>query len=287
MHLRPTPRRIGPPKTRGLALITVLWLISLLTVLATAVLAITRNHGRIAARAAQIIAAETLADSAIRLTLLQINAPLNDERPFAFSARWPLRLFDQTVNIRVEREAGRVDLNATDASLLAAVFTAGGINPERSRSFASRIIDWRDADDQPGPGGAEIEDYQRANLSYGPRNSPFESVGELRQVLGLADLSAELLDAFTVYSTRSPTIVLEFAQPLVHGALTRLSNGSVDTNSATPGPQLLMGQVARIHACTEKDAITLCRVAVARLTGSRLKPFLMYAWYTERAVKSN
>jgi type II secretory pathway component PulK len=241
------------PRTRGLALITVLWLISLLTLLATAVLAITRNHGRISSRTAQIAAAEIVADSAIRFTLLQINAPLNDGQPLEFSANWPLKLFDQTVNVEIEREAGRVDLNSTDASLLAAVFMAGGIDAGQSASFASRIIDWR-------------------------HTAPFETVGELRQVPGLADLKAEVLDAFTVYSTRSPTIVLEFAHPLVRVALNRLTNPPV---SATTGPQLLIGQVARIRTCASKDVVKRCRVAIARVTGNRQKPFMIYSWYTE------
>jgi type II secretory pathway component PulK len=239
-------------QNRGLALITVLWLISLLTILATAMLAITRSHGRMAARAAQGLAAETIADSAIRITLLRINAPLREERTFNFSANWRLTLFDQPIEVKVEREAGRVDLNAAAEPLLAAVFSAGGIELERSRAFASRVLEWR-------------------------RNKgAFVSIGELRQVTGLDDLSPEILDAFTVYSTRSPTIAREFAHPLVLEALESLSAPPV----SMPGHLLLTGQVVRVQACLTREEITRCRTAIARLTGNASKPFLIYDWFT-------
>jgi type II secretory pathway component PulK len=169
---------------------------------------------------------------------------------------------------------------------------AGGFDASRSRSFASRIVDWRDADDQPGTGGAELADYRRANIGYGPRNGPFEAVGELRQVLGLADLGADVLDAFTVYSTRSPTISVSWAQPLVRRALTlpslssevqsqQVERSGMRVDADAPEIQLMIGQAVRVHACVQQDAIALCRVAIARLTGHRTKPFQIYAWYTE------
>ena len=288
----PSPTRNSPraaaSRCRGLALITVLWLISLLTLLATTVLAITRNHLQTAARAAQIITSEAISDSAIRLALLRIATPLDPNQPLGFSARWRMKLFDEDVAIYVEREAGRVDLNATDAALLAAVFTAGGVDAEIAHAFASRIVDWRDADSIPEAGGAELEDYKRAGLQYGPRNGPFQAVGELRQVLGLADISPELLDAFTVYSTRSPTISPDFAHPLVLRALRHIANRSPGESGApgmaltgpTPTRQQLIGQVTRVRACLLGSPLSLCRVAVVRLTGNSLKPFLIYTWFT-------
>ena len=47
------------------------------------------------------------------------------------------------------------------------------------------IVDWRDKDDVRLPHGAEIDDYRAAGMAYGPRNSPFETLGELRLVLGV------------------------------------------------------------------------------------------------------
>jgi len=189
-----------------------------------------------------------------------------------FSTRQQIELFDRTIDVRVEHEAGRVDLNATEAPLLATVFVAGGLDAEVAATFASRIIDWRDADDERSAGGAERSDYAIAKIGYGPRNGPFESVGELQQVLGLSELSSSILDAFTVYSTRSPTISREYAHPLIREAV----------NSSSPTPQSLIGQAVRVHACTRSYDLMVCRAAVVRLMHGS-PAFLIHAWYTEES----
>lgn len=253
-------------KSRGLALIAVLWLVSLLTVLATSMLAITRSNARMSSRSAQFIEAATVADSAIRLTLARSSSLSID----GFSTTQRVELFDRTIDVRIEHEAGRVDLNATEAPLLTAVFVAGGIDAQQAETFAARIIDWRDADDERTVGGAERSDYELAKIGYEPRNGPFESVGELQQVSGLNELSPSILDAFTVYSTRSPTISREYAHPLVRGAVT----------SSSPTPHSLIGQAVRVHACIKSGEMIVCRVAVVRLMNSS-PTFLIHAWYTE------
>jgi general secretion pathway protein K len=266
---------------RGLALIAVLWMLTLLTLLATAMLAVARSNARLSSRNAQFISSAATADSAIRLAMLRTFAPQSADAHFGFSTQWRLELFNQQVDVRVEREAGRADLNATNAPLLAAVFVAGGVDPHEAQSFAARIIDWRDADDEPGAGGAERQDYALDQPGYAPRNGPFESVEELRQVLGLAELSPEILDAFTVYSTRSPTIAYEFAHPLVRRALDLLSTSAAETPQHI-GTSDLNGQAIRIHACTGQNKVTLCRAAIIRWMSQRNRPFRTHAWYTEQ-----
>jgi len=265
-------------RSRGLALIAVLWMVSLLTVLATSMLSITRANAKMSSRSAQFVAAKVVADSAIRLILARGSGLAID----AFSTRRQLEVFDQAVDVRIEREAGRIDLNAAEASLLSAAFVAGGIDGATADTFASRIIDWRDADVEPVAGGAEAPDYAHAKLDYGPRNGPFESVGELQQLLGLSELNPSILDAFTVYSTRSPTISRENAHPLVQTALDLQVSGPAHNDTSTASSvQQLIGQAVRIHACTEVSDMTLCRVAIVRIMNG-VPAFLTHAWYTEK-----
>lgn len=66
---------------------------------------------------------------------------------------------------------------------------------------ADRILDWR----EPGIGkrlnGAKAEDYRAAGIVYGPRKAPFESVEEVKLVMGMtAQLFDALAPALTVYS---------------------------------------------------------------------------------------
>src|SRR6185503_9920552 len=97
---------------------------------------------RMSSRAVRTISAQVIADSALRLTLLELAHSAGESRELGFDARWRIKLFDRDVDISVEREAGRVDLNVADASLIAAVFIASGTEVVTARSFASRIIDW-------------------------------------------------------------------------------------------------------------------------------------------------
>ena len=71
--LRP-PRR-SRERTRGVALIAVLWLLALLTLLATSTVALSVSHRRAAQRLAQAVELDARADSAIRVTFLRIIAP--------------------------------------------------------------------------------------------------------------------------------------------------------------------------------------------------------------------
>jgi len=56
--------------------------------------------------------------------------------------------------------------------------------------IAASIIDWRDADNQVTPGGAEADYYNSLQPPYQPRNGPLQTVRELLMVKGI---SRELL----------------------------------------------------------------------------------------------
>ncbi len=79
-------------------------------------------------------------------------------------------------------EAGRLDVNHAPAEILAAL-------PGLDAGIAAAIVDWRDADDTVGEGGAERGDgaYAGAKIPYAPRNAPFEALEELRLVRGVTD----------------------------------------------------------------------------------------------------
>ena len=77
-------------------------------------------------------------------------------------------------------EASKLNLNTARREMLEAL-------PRMTPELAAAIIDWRDADGEITPGGAESETYQRRQPAYSCKNAPFESVDELRLVAG-ADL---------------------------------------------------------------------------------------------------
>jgi general secretion pathway protein K len=71
-------------------------------------------------------------------------------------------------------------------------------------AFPSRVVDWRDQDNDVGEDGAEAAEYEDAGLPYRPTNRWFRSVEEVRLILGLSNAEFVRLKPFiTVYTGRA------------------------------------------------------------------------------------
>jgi general secretion pathway protein K len=276
-------------RQKGIALITVLWLITLLTLLAGAAITLSVTHRRTASRYATTIQADLTLDAALRVLLLRLAAPPDRAPPFPLGNTQTVSVLDERVSVIVQREAGRIDLNTADIDLLTAFFAANDWTEADARSMAARIVDWRDPDDETEPGGAESREYQTAQLSYGPHDGPFESVEELHQVLGSERISSELFESLTVF-THAPGSVESAATPAVKRALIwadqrQLGGHRWLKDAPNAGPSAvgilsaasLSGEVLRLRACAGHPA-ERCRVAVVRLTGNTKKPLQVFEW---------
>jgi general secretion pathway protein K len=274
-------------RARGVALVAVLLLIAGLIAIATAIVTLSVSQRRAAQRAYEADARRELLDGALRVALAEIsNSKPNG--PF-WHPREPrqVSIGGKHVEVNLERESGRIDINTADPKYLIAALAVMGRSETEARAGAARIRDWIDADDEPGrDGGAERREYQEAHLSYEPRNAPFESVEELRQVLGLQDLSDQQLDSFTVYSQQLEPYAAE-APTTVRDALAWLakSAGEGGANSPLPPPLTNSGEsvsyagsVIRLRACQADDPQAPCRVTVQRITGSLRNPFQIFLW---------
>jgi DNA uptake protein ComE-like DNA-binding protein len=72
-------------------------------------------------------------------------------------------------------EASKLNLNSATADMLAAL---PGMTPD----FAASIYNWSHATTDVAPGGATAQNYEMLDTPYEPKNSPFETVEELRLV---------------------------------------------------------------------------------------------------------
>ncbi len=197
--LRRGPSRAHPHRRRGSVLIIALWIAFGLVALAlyfaqTVSFELRAADQRTAAyEAAQAIAGALRYASNVLATVPE--APgvppdefdyLSEAIPIGEATVWflgrPLRhaRANQPAFGLVD-EASKLNLNTATVEMLQLL---PGMTPE----FAAAIVDWRDADSEPGPGGAEDETYLRLSPAYRCKNAPFESVEELRLVYG-ADLS--------------------------------------------------------------------------------------------------
>lgn len=189
-------------RQRGVALVLVMWLVALLIALVGAYAMTARiehMQGRTLARG---IVAEQAARAGLEYAMTRLTDPDPALQWSPDGRAYPWAFGDAVVEVRVVDESGKVDLNAAEPPLLAALFQAAGSEPDTAAAVAAAIIDWRDSDTltQPG-GGAEDAQYAAAGRPYGAKDAPFETVGEVEQVLGMTPaLYARVEEYLTVFS---------------------------------------------------------------------------------------
>lgn len=202
--------RMGPAcplpanRQRGIAFLIVLWVVALVAVLMGSFAVIARTENLQARHLLDSTRARYAAEAGINLAAyaLRRNQPdkrwVPDGRPYKFSFN------GAELTIKVNDESGKIDINAASPEQLQQLFkSVGDLDEQKAQELAARVQDWRDPDDLVTVNGAEQADYEQADLAYGPANSPFVTVGELQQVLGMNyDLFKKLQPAITVYSGR-------------------------------------------------------------------------------------
>jgi general secretion pathway protein K len=275
------------------ALISVLWGIALLSIVAASFLSAGKVSYRHAHNTLEIAQTDAVAEAAINRAILA----LLDLRP---DKRWRVDGIAQTFNfagtsvrISIQDELGRIDLNHADGSLLVGLFQSAGLDAPLASSLVDKILDWRDTNALKRLNGAKAQDYVRTGRAYRPRNGPFQSVDELKLVMDVtAELFRRVEPALTVYSGR-PFIDPRVAPAEALLALPAMDAGKVasliaDRAASTYGQPLpggasapslpVTGRAFTIRAEFEKPSGLPAREAVVRITDDPAKPYWVLSW---------
>jgi len=298
MGLQPQPLR-GHVKsrTRGIALVLVLWLTVLLTVIAGSFAYGMRNEALAARNTLSSAQARSLAEGAVHRTVFELMRP--KVSPEVWAADGSVHVWDDAgarIAVSATDESGKIDLNnAPDELLKGLLQTAGGLDADATARLVDAIGDWKDADDLRRPNGAEAPDYQAAGLAYKPANAPFEAVAELQRVLGMTPaLYARIADSLTVhsriggvnpaYASRVVLLSLPGATPEMVDAYIAQRNDALAAKT-TPPNLPLAGSVVnavniwRIHAeVTMSDGVNAVREAVIRPGADRRRLLVVLEW---------
>ena len=207
-------------RDRGAALLLVLWLLLLMAGL-VAVFALTaRTEALQGSALRQQVAARQAAEAGIEMAAYRLSAPdpnarwVSDGRPNAMTFE------GYTLEVRVQDEGGKFDLNVVDPSQLAKLMTVLGVEEDRAARLAGAIQDWRDEDDLLAlAGGAEDRDYAAAGLPYGAKDMPFTTLSELQQILGMDLDTYRLMAPYVTIYTAQPAPEAALAQPPVLAAM--------------------------------------------------------------------
>ena len=195
----------GAAKTlgqRGWALISVLWALSILTMLVAAAQTLSFSSAQRERRALDAAETDAALDAGVVRAVLGITDPRPQQRWRVDGVAQQFVLDGRTIRVTVQDEFGRIDLNAADGSLLNQLLRSAGVPEDGAEALTDNILDWRGRpSDFRRLHGASAADYAKAGLAWRPRHGAFQSVDELRLVLGMSPaLFARLRPALTVYS---------------------------------------------------------------------------------------
>ncbi len=216
-QLSGTHRGSRGSRHRGIALVLVLWTLTLLTVMAVGMTATQRTETALTENVIAEARFRAQSDAAIAYAAFTfLNPPpepagvlsrggsgadTGDEAaewlPNGVPRPWT---FDGTpINIAVFNEQSRINLNRATVQVLTALLEALGAEEETAAGIADAIADWRDEDDLKLLNGAEDPDYEHAGRPFGAKDAPFVAVEELQQVMGVSpEVYARMAPELTV-----------------------------------------------------------------------------------------
>lgn len=195
-------------RNRGVALVLVLWMLTLLTLMAAGYSATMRTETRLTAHHVQTARARALSEAGIWFGIRELLRPQTAEAfPPLDGTPLTLELERNTIEVRLYDESGKIDLNTARPELLQGLFESAGLTRQDSLSLLDALLDWRDRDNLKRNNGAEDEEYLSAGREYGAKDGPFNSVAELRLVLGMSE---------TVFRRIAPALTVHSHQPLIN-----------------------------------------------------------------------
>ena len=220
---------MGFSRQKGFALISALWLIVLMTVIAGALSWTSRQSIISTGAIVGGVQARYLADGAAQLVYANLLQRLPAQRLLADGEILELKLPGGEARVKVTDENGKVDINAAQQPLLARLLYSLDVEKSQADALADAIIDYRDDNSLRHLNGAEDDDYRVAGLSWEAKDSPFTSIGELRKVYGMDEVIYDAVRPYVTIYARHQGVNPEVASLPV---LIAISNDSVSTLEA-------------------------------------------------------
>jgi type II secretory pathway component PulK len=185
----PKPSIFRSRSRRGVALLTVLMTLVLISALAAVTRASTGAQLHALERNVQTTKARWQAEGCAALGLAELNAAQASSRGTAWNALDSVLTRPRSPDVvrgcvlRVEATGRVLGVGQHDTQSLTRLFIGGGIAPTRAYSLALALSDWIDEDDVAQDGGAESDWYVAAHRAP-PRNAGIRSLDELVLVRG-------------------------------------------------------------------------------------------------------
>lgn len=221
-------RNVNHNRRRGIALVSVLWVLLLLSLMAAAISSTSRSSGQLTNNLRHATQARYAAEAGMQWAFWGLDIPADQIPWLADGSVYEMPLADMLIQVAVVDENGKIGLNVATEAMLKPLLIAAEVDDARIDGLVDAILDWRDGDDLTRLNGAEDEDYLLAGLEWESKDAPFESILELRQVLGMdEEVFRAIRDSVTVHSGKQ-TVNPLVAPKLVLMALSDMDEGQAE-----------------------------------------------------------
>ena len=190
-------------KEKGIALLMVLWVLILLSAIATEFCYAMRTEVNMVRNFKEQTEAYYIALAGLNRAVMELvrNELIpekrkileeEDETADETSQRWrinttipPVPFSEGQFQVKIENEAGKININTADESLLRMMLNNFELEEQEKSVIVDSIIDWRDENDLHRMNGAENDYYQSLPTPYECKNGDFDAVEELLMVRGI------------------------------------------------------------------------------------------------------
>lgn len=184
----------------GIALLMVLWVLTILMVIVLSFSFMTRTETQSTVSFKEGIERKFLAESGIERGIMEIfYRTMNKNQALVLEGTeiWNIdgtpysaQLGDGYYTVRVVDESGKLDINRVSDILLKNLLMNSGIEEQDADIIVDSILDWRDQDDLHRLHGAEDDYYLSLSNPYEAKDNKFDTLEELLLVRGM---TAEIL----------------------------------------------------------------------------------------------
>lgn len=286
-------------RQQGVALVLVLWVVTLLAVIGGNFAFSMRGEAQIARNLLNAAQLQAQADAGQRLAWFELLKPASE--PQRWQGDGMLHEFasaSTVVRVSIVDESGKINLNTAPDALLSGLFRSAGMTEEATASLLNAVLDWRTSGNIKRLGGAKEQEYLAAGKNYGPPNAPFETVDELQRVLGMtSEIFRKIAPALTIYS-RQPGLHPMFAPREALLAIPGINPAAVEQFLVQRQQAAANGQPAPVLAgsagflsvssggsaytvrseATAPDGASFLRIAVVKPGTDQKRPISVLTW---------
>lgn len=287
-------------RQRGVALVLVLWVITLLSVIAGNFAFSMRGEAHIARNLLSAAQAQAQADAGVQRAWYELLKPPTE------LLRWKgdgtpheLTIDGGAMRISIQDESGKIDINTASEPLLRGLFRSVGADEASAEALTDCVQDWRDGNSKlKRLHGAKQDEYVAAGKNYGPANAPFTTVDELLRVLGMTpEMFRQLEPIVTVYTHQAgvntvvaprgallaiPGVTAELVDQYLELRKNLIAAGQPVTafvGAGVYGSQPAGPAVNSVRsAATMSDGTVFVRQAVGRVSPDPKRPVTLLAW---------